>query len=177
MKYHAYLFVDGSSSRGDDIGAWAAVAVTASTRRLLYGVDFPTTISRCELRPIIEGLRWMKTNWALGSGYRICVCSDSEYTVKTLSGLYPRNKNKELWEALDEAVSDMQVHYVWRERNTLPYMTLCDGICGALRRRQIDYMKTVASDPRNPETDMPVYELPDMEVEAYNQNNYNGNTI
>jgi len=164
MKHHAYLFVDGSSSRGDDIGAWAAVAVTANARRLLYGIDFPTTISRCELRPIIEGIRWIKANWAKGSGYRVCVCSDSEYTVKTLCGIYPRTKNTELWAALDEAIKGMVVSYIWRERNTQPYMTLCDGICGALRRRQIDHMKTVAADPRAPEADMPVYELPDLET-------------
>lgn len=164
MKPHACLFVDGSSSRGDDIGAWAAVAVTATTRRLLWGIDFPTTISRCELRPIIEGLRWIKSNWVFGSGYRVAVCSDSEYTVKTLSGLYPRNKNKELWVALDEAAAGLSVSYTWRERNTLPYMTLCDGICGALRRQMINHMKTVARDPRTPEADMPVFQLPELEL-------------
>lgn len=164
MKPHACLFVDGSSSKGDDIGAWAAVAVTLTARRLLWGIDFPTTISRCELRPIIEGLRWIKSNWAHGVGYRVTVCSDSEYTVKTLSGLYPRNKNKELWMALDGAAEGMNVVYTWRERNTLPYMTLCDGICGALRRRMIDHMKTVAEDPRMPEAAMPVFEMPEMET-------------
>lgn len=165
MKFHAYLFVDGSSSKGDDIGAWAAVAVTRTQRRLLYGVDFPTTISRCELRPIVEGLRWIKSNWALGTGFRVCVTSDSEYTVKTLSGVYDRHKNMELWAALDVAAEGMAVTYKWRERNSLPYMTLCDGICGALRRRQIDHMKIVAADPRNPEHSMPEFSIDELEKE------------
>jgi hypothetical protein len=55
----------------------------------------------------------------------------------------------------------MNVTYVWRERNTLPYMTLCDGVCGALRRLNINHMKTVARDYRFPENDMPRFELPE----------------
>lgn len=165
MKYHAYLFVDGSSSKNDDIGAWAGIAVTRTQRQLLYGIDFPTTISRCELRPIIEGLRWIKANWAQGTGFRVCVTSDSEYTVKTLCGVYERHKNLELWQALDEAAANMAVTYKWRERNSLPYMTLCDGICGAFRRNMINHMKTVAADPRNPELSMPEYDLTTLELD------------
>lgn len=163
MHYHAYLFVDGSASKGDDVGAWAAIAVTATSRKMLYGIDFPTTISRCELRPIIEGLRWIKHNWVTGSGFRVCVYSDSEYTVKTLSGIYPRQKNEELWTALDKTIEGMNLTYIWRERNSLPYMTLCDGICGAMRRLVINHMKTVAADYRQPELSLPVCALPEMD--------------
>lgn len=166
MKFHAYLFVDGSSSRDADIGAWAAIACSGEQRQLLYGIDFPTTISRCELRPVVEGLRWIRDNWNTGTGFRVCVYSDSEYTVKTLSGVYSvGNKNRELWAAVYEAQKGMQVTFKWRERNSLPYMTLCDGICGALRRSQINYMGTVAKDPRKPEPDMPFHKLDELEVE------------
>ena len=164
MKPHAYLFADGSSSRGDDIGAWTSVAVTASgeKRQLLYGIDFPTTISRCELRPIIEGLRWIKANWSQGDPlFRVTVYSDSEYTVKTLCGLYPRKKNEELWAAVEEAERRMKVTYRWRERNSTPYMEFCDGVCGPLRRMMIDHMSKVARDPRKPEADMPLLALPE----------------
>ena len=165
MKYHAYLFVDGSSSKSDDIGAWAAVACCGEQRQLLYGIDFPTTISRCELRPVIEGLRWIKANWGSGPGFKVCVYSDSEYTVKTLSGVYEKGaKNKELWMAVAEAAAGMSVTYRWRERNSLPYMTLCDGICGSLRQTQIDYMAKVAKNPRKPEADMPFHTLAELEV-------------
>ena len=75
-----YLFVDGSSAYKDDIGAWAAVAVMGTKRQILYGVNFPTTISRCELLPIIEGLRWIKQNW-YEDGMQVIVTSDSDYTV------------------------------------------------------------------------------------------------
>ena len=163
MKYHSYLFVDGSSSKGDDIGAWAAIAAAGDRRRLLYGIDFPTTISRMELRPIIEGLRWIKSNWVVGGGFRVLVTSDSEYTVKTLCGLYPRNKNEELWAAVDVAAQGMHVNYRWRERNSLPYMELCDAICGPLRDHMIAHMKTVAKDCRKPEAAMPYFEIEEEE--------------
>ena len=162
MNPHAYLFVDGSSARKDDIGGWAAVAVTATARRLLYGVTFPTTISRCELMPIVEGLRWIKQNWACGArSFRVAVYSDSEYTVKTLCGLNRRRKNQELWAALDEAANGMALKYYWRERNTLPYMELCDLLCGGLRRAVINAMKTSFPDARAPEEIIPYGALPD----------------
>lgn len=161
MKYHAYLFVDGSASKGDDVGGWAAVAATTSARKLLYGVDFPTTISRCELRPIVEGLRWIRYRWCKSPGCRICVYSDSEYTVKTLSGIYPRHKNEDLWKALDEVAAGLNITYIWRERNSLPYMTLCDGVCGAMRRLAINHIKTVASNYLCPEDSMPQFPLPE----------------
>jgi ribonuclease HI len=161
MKPHAYLFVDGSAAQKDDIGAWAALAITATDRKLLFGINSPTTISRCELLPIVEGLRWIKTNWAKGSPWRITVYSDSEYTVKTLCGLYRRHKNQELWKALDEAAHGLQVTYIWRERNTLPYMTLCDTICGGLRRATHKLIGQYFKDVKNPEAVIPYGALPD----------------
>jgi ribonuclease HI len=161
MKPHAYLFVDGSSAHKDDIGAWAALAATVTERKLLYGVTYPTTISRCELVPIIEGLRWIKQNWVKGRGFRVIVYSDSEYTIKTLSGLCQRNKNKELWVALDKAAEGMKIHYVWRERNTLPYMELCDAMCGGLRRATYRVMEQYFKDPKTPEAEIPYGALPD----------------
>ena len=135
MNPHAYLFVDGSSSARNDIGAWAAVAIMPSgQRKLLYGMAYPTTISRCELIPIIEGLRWIGKEWSNGVGFRVTVYSDSEYTVKTLCGLYARRKNNDLWIGLDEVAMRMVVTYKWRERNSLPHMELCDWICTAIRK-------------------------------------------
>ena len=162
---HYYLFGDGSSSRQKDIGAWTAVAVTAngSMRQLLWGIDFPTTISRCELRPIIEGLRWIKHNWHPDRASLIRVYSDSEYTVRTLSGDFPRSKNEELWAAVDEAARGLKVEDRWRERNSTPYMEFCDSVCGPLRRTMIDTWARIARDPRQPEWDMPVLSLPEKD--------------
>ena len=84
MKPHAYLFTDGSSARKADIGAYAAIAATATTRKLIHGVEYPTTISRMELLPIVNGLRWINTNWAKGAGFRVTVISDSARRLRLL---------------------------------------------------------------------------------------------
>lgn len=159
FRPHAYVFGDGSAAQGDDIGAWASVAVTLNARKLLYGVTYPTTISRCELTPLIEGLRWIKYHWMKTNGLRVMVVSDSEYTIKTLCGLYDRRKNKDLWMTIDEMTKNMNVQYVWRERNSHPYMEICDSICSGLRHHVKDSMGRVFKDVLNPEPDLPPVEL------------------
>lgn len=166
FKPHAYLYVDGSSTRSEDIGAWAAMAVTRTKRKLLYGVEYPSTISRCELLPIIAGLNWIRKKW-WKIGFKVLVTSDSEYTVRTLCGEYERRKNLDLWANLDFITERMQVEYIWRERNSSDYGTLCDGICGPLRKSVINSMSTVFQDVRAPEIDIPAYTYPgDIETKT-----------
>ena len=172
MKPHAYLFADGSSSKNDDIGGWAAVAALETQHKVLYGMQAPTTISRCELIPIIEGLRWIKRNWRRGTNYSVHVYSDSEYTVKALSGIYRPKKNEELWAAVKQAEDGMIVKYFWRARNTLPYMTTCDAICGAVRRSVIKMMSNCFTDPRAPENDIPKGALPHLYEEENEDTTY-----
>ena len=155
------LFVDGSCGSKQDVGAWAAIAATQAHRKILYGTAYPSTISRCELLPIIEGLRWIKRNWVKGHGFRVAVYSDSEYTVKTLSGLYEQRKNEELWAAVAVAATGLQVRYVWRERNTMLYMELCDALCGNLRRAMINVLRPCFEDIKQPEKLLPFGALPD----------------
>ena len=161
---HAYLFVDGSAGGKHNFGAWAAIAATVRERKILYGTAYPTTISRCELVPIIEGLTWIQNNWVIMPGFRVAVISDSEYTVKTLSGLYRKKKNTDLWAAADEAAKGLHIKYVWRERNSLPYMTYCDAICGSFREAMIAAASKRFEDADKPELDMPFDMLPDVSV-------------
>ena len=139
MKANAYVFADGSSSSKGDIGAWSAIVATPDkVHKVLYGCCYPTTISRCELTPIVEGLRWIASNLSSNSSFCVVVCSDSEYTVKTLCGIQARHKNTDLWAAVDEVSKQLTVKYIWRERNTLPYMELCDWLCTALRKQMYE---------------------------------------
>lgn len=161
---NAFLFTDGSSSKNDDIGAWGAVAITpnGAQKKILFGVTHPTTISRCELLPMIEGLRWIKANWynSQHTGiYRVTIVSDSEYTVRTAAGDYARKKNMELWSALDEAASAMEVQYIWRERNTNYYTEVCDAVCGSIRRIVIDNLKQKFEDVRKLENELMTVDL------------------
>lgn len=166
---HAYLFVDGSCGAHEDLGAWAAIAVShIGDRKLLFGMACPTTISRCELMPIIEGVHWIDKHWAKGvKDFRLQVFSDSDYTVKTLNGVYSvGSTNRDLWAA---ALDFMQlpIHYTftWVHRNTLPYMELCDGIAGAVRNRNVALATQLFNgmDHRNAINGIPVEPLPVIE--------------
>jgi len=156
------MFVDGAASQKDDIGAYATLLVAANNeqRKLLMGTQCPTTISRMELVPIIEGLRWLRSHWAKRSRYVVRVYSDSEYTVKTLCGLYPRQKNTELWAALDDAAASFDVQYIWRERNTLPQTEVVDGVCSNLRRANKHLLNEYFGDYLNPVAVVPAMPLP-----------------
>ena len=160
MIPHAYLFTDGSSARKADIGAYAAIAATAVQRKLIHGVEYPTTISRMELLPIVSGLRWINANWARGPGLRVTVISDSEFTVRTLCGDYERRKHMDLWAALDVAAKGLQITYLWRERNSLPYMDMCDSVCSSLRKATHEVAEKMFGESLAPEKLMPFGALP-----------------
>ena len=166
---HAFLFVDGSCGSNDDLGGWAAIAVSRSgDRKLLYGMACPTTISRCELMPIIEGIRWIHKHWAKHvPNFKLQVFSDSDYTVKTLNGLYTVGKNPDLWAAMMSLMKlPIQYTFTWVSRNTLPYMELCDGIAGAVRHNNVTLALKLFSgyDHRNAIRAVPVEPLPTVET-------------
>ena len=163
MKPHFTLFTDGSCGAGKaDVGAWAAFVCNAQCRKFLYGAAHPTTISRMELTPIIEGLRWIAAQTRNAPGIHVQVYSDSEYTIKTLSGIYPEQKNEDLWAGVRIVAADMLVAYTYRERNTHLYMTTCDAVCSTLRKRVIADMDGMLTNARLPEAIIPVVDLPEL---------------
>ena len=164
-----FMFVDGAASQQQDIGAYATLLVTANNenRKLLMGTQCPTTISRMELIPIIEGLRWLRSNWAKRNRMTVRVYSDSEYTVKTLCGLYPKQKNTELWAAIDDVAEYFNMQYMWRERNTLPQTEVVDAVCSNLRRANKALLNEYFGDYLNPVGVVPIMPLPtEGETEA-----------
>ena len=162
-KPNFHIFADGSCDAGKhDMGAWAAYVIGPESRKLLYGMLQPTTISRCELLPLIEGLRYIrKLLKGRISGIGVRVISDSEYTIKTLSGLYPVNKNRDLWSAMDYVQRGFVVDWVYRERNSHYYMELCDSVCSVLRKRSIEVIKDMlGGEPAHIADNVPIVDLP-----------------
>lgn len=154
MAPSIYVFADGScSGKGYDVGAWAACVVTASGRRqLLYGTAYPTTINRCELIPIMEGLRWAKANL---KRLPIRVYTDSEFTAKAASGVYAPEENLDLWAGYAEIAAGLNVEVKWRERNSHFYMELCDALASTLRKGQIEISSRLFPDWKMPEAELP----------------------
>jgi ribonuclease HI len=158
---HFYLFTDGSCGRGkDDIGAWAAYVVGRTESKLLYGGCHPATVSRMEMTPILEGLRWIRGAVRRCNGIRVRAYSDSEFVVKTLGGEYNTDKNSDLWAAIADIRQGLVLDYRWRERNSHFYMQLCDAVCSRLRKRVQAQMVDMLGDWRSPESIIPVQPLP-----------------
>ncbi|MFC1453848.1 ribonuclease HI [Verrucomicrobiota bacterium] len=156
MKNIINIYADGSCGAGDDMGAWACFIVTPVNRKLLYGIQCPTTISRMELMPIIEGLVWLRRRWAKTvKNLDVQIYSDSEYVIKTMSGMYEPKKNMDLWNGFIETSQGFNLSFKWYERNKLPYMELCDSVCSVMRRSVIDFMTTQFGDIKNVEKAIP----------------------
>jgi ribonuclease HI len=132
LEPHVYLFTDGSCATTlDSPGSWGAVVMDRKSTQLLCGCASPTTISRCELHPVIEGLRYIRDVLlprAIPAGYRVLLISDSEYVIKTIGGLYEARKNEDLWSAYRHLAKDMTVQALYRSRNSHPLMNLADSM-------------------------------------------------
>lgn len=131
-----YIFTDGSCSADTRAGAWTSIIINNKHKEILCGFDFPSTISRCELLPIIFAGIHISSN--LNNYRELVFISDSEYTVKVLSGIYTVNKNQELWQAARTALHGFNTKFIWIERNSTPFMVACDAICGSIRKRITD---------------------------------------
>lgn len=129
---HVYLFTDGScSSTHDSPGSWGAVVMDRASTQLLAGALYPTTISRCELYPVVEGLRYIRDvllPHAPPPGFRVLLISDSEYVIKTIGGLYEARKNEDLWCSYRHLAEGMELRAMYRTRNSHPLMKLADSL-------------------------------------------------
>jgi ribonuclease HI len=131
-KPHAVLYTDGSCP-GAGTGAWACLAITSGGRyKSLFGYSSHTTINRCELQPVIDGLLWARE--LLGVGCRILLCTDSEHVAKIIGGVYRESANLDLWAAYRAAADGLLVTAVWRERQSLPGMRYADALCWSVRK-------------------------------------------
>ena len=108
MRY--LVFTDGSASVKDRTGGYAWLIVDGDLEELGGGSEVDTTISRMELIAAISALQeiilWeCKGHEDKGEGV-VLLYSDSEYLVKGfMDSTRARNKNVDLWDALDDAAS------------------------------------------------------------------------
>ncbi len=117
---HVIVYTDGACSGNPGPGGWAAVLQYGRHERVLQGAEPHTTNNRMELRAVVEALR------ALKEPCRVTVHTDSAYVASAvnegwLEGWVRRGwktagkqdvKNRDLWEALREAMRRHQVTFV-----------------------------------------------------------------
>ncbi|HEY6565507.1 MAG TPA: ribonuclease HI, partial [Pirellulaceae bacterium] len=119
------LFTDGGCSGNPGPGGWAFILRHVPTGKELEGsgAEPHTTNNRMELTAVVKGLE------ALKHRCRVELISDSSYVGKGLTEWMPRWKqngwrrkeggrfkpvlNVELWQRLDELVSQHELKYTW----------------------------------------------------------------
>jgi ribonuclease HI len=130
------IFTDGSSSHLDRTGGWAWVALDAFEGiHANSGAVSDTTNNRMELEAVIQGLT---TVWTLFDPEQVLVYSDSEYVVMgSIDRTRKRNKNRDLWKRLDEAVDRLphvQFEHV-KGHSGQEWNELADDLAGKARKR------------------------------------------
>jgi len=114
------LITDGSCLGNPGPGGWAAIIRFGSRKKELSGGEPETTNNRMEMRAVIEGLN------ALNEPCKIRLEIDSQYVkngvTQWMDGWKRRGwktaskdpvKNKDLWLALDEAITRHTIDWQW----------------------------------------------------------------
>ena len=123
------IYTDGSCRPNPGPGGWAAIIVQDGTSHKLHGREDNTTNNRMEMLAAIKGIG------ALPTGVNVCVHSDSEYLIKTMTKGWKRNKNQQLWADLDSEVAKRNVQWNWVKGHAgHPLNEEADRIANAARR-------------------------------------------
>jgi ribonuclease HI len=114
------IYTDGACKGNPGPGGWGALLRYAGHEKQLWGGDPETTNNRMELMAVIKALE------SLNRPCRVRVTTDSQYVrngiTSWLANWKARGwktasrtpvKNKDLWQALDRAVSRHQVEWEW----------------------------------------------------------------
>ena len=114
------IYTDGACRGNPGLGGWGALLIAGKQRKSLYGGEHETTNNRMELTAAIKALN------ALKDTRRVILHTDSKYVKEGienwLSNWKARGwknankkpvKNKDLWQALDEAVGRHNLTLKW----------------------------------------------------------------
>ena len=114
------LYTDGACKGNPGVGGWGVVLEYGEYRKELFGGDVGTTNNRMELMAAIAGLSALKSQCVVD------LYTDSVYVkdgiTKWLSNWKSNGwrtaakkpvANQDLWEQLDQAVSDHHVNWYW----------------------------------------------------------------
>ncbi len=114
------IYTDGACRGNPGPGGWGALLIYGSRQKTLHGGEAETTNNRMELTAAIEALN------ALRSRSIVTLYTDSKYVMDGINEWMPNwkkrdwrtaarkpVKNKDLWQALDEAVERHDIDWRW----------------------------------------------------------------
>jgi cyclic pyranopterin phosphate synthase len=106
------IYTDGAYNLVLGQGGWGAVVVDGDQKRVFSGMVKKTTSNRMEITAAVEGM--LQTP----QGAEVVIYTDSQYLFGCMSQGWQRRANRDLWEQLDEAVSQRKVRWQWVDRDT-----------------------------------------------------------
>ncbi len=101
------IHTDGAYNPALNQGGWAAIIAGNGEDSRLSGKASQTTNNRMEMTAALEALRHTPV------GSEVIIYTDSQYLYGSMTKNWQRRANKDLWEQLDEAVSQRQVEWKW----------------------------------------------------------------
>ncbi len=114
------LFSDGACRGNPGRGAWGVCLRAAGRERVLWGYVPETTNNRMEMTAVLRGLQ------VLRRPSRVQIVTDSRYLVDGMTQWLPgwlrrgwrsaagaAVKNRDLWQALQEAAAGHELHWQW----------------------------------------------------------------
>jgi ribonuclease HI len=114
------IYTDGACRGNPGAGGWGVLLISGSRRKTLHGGEPETTNNRMELTAAIEALG------ALSGRQSVVLHTDSKYVMDGLTQWLPNwksrgwktaarkpVKNKDLWQALDEAADKHDITWKW----------------------------------------------------------------
>jgi len=106
------IYTDGAYNPVLAQGGWGAVIVEGGQKRVFSGVVKHTSSNRMEITAALEGV--LRTP----QGAEVAIYTDSQYLFGCATRGWQRRANRDLWEQLDEAISQRKVRWQWLERDT-----------------------------------------------------------
>jgi ribonuclease HI len=114
------IYTDGACRGNPGAGGWGALLISGDKRKTMHGGEPETTNNRMELTAAIEALNVLKGRQS------VVLHTDSKYVMDGLTQWLPNwkrrdwktaakkpVKNKDLWQALDEAANQHDVTWKW----------------------------------------------------------------
>jgi ribonuclease HI len=114
------IYTDGACRGNPGPGGWGALLIAGKRQKTMHGGDPETTNNRMELTAAIEALN------ALKGSSRVILYTDSKYVMDGINEWMPNwkqrgwktsakkpVKNKDLWQALDEAAGRHEIDWRW----------------------------------------------------------------
>ncbi len=146
------IYTDGAYNPVLQQGGWGAVIAEDGQKRIFSGMVRHTTSNRMEITAALEGISHIP------QGSAVVIYTDSQYLFGCMAKGWQRRANRDLWQQLDEVVSQRRARWEWIDRNTKnPFHKEAHNLATNLAS-QAEMPRTVPSEKQREEPKAPIVE-------------------